>query len=564
MKKISVLFIALALVFGLSQCKKQVDTIANNVVTNGETISLYLDGGNDGSKVGVDGEGHVTFGDGDKLLVASGSCYVGTLTWLKYTETGSVFSGDISGATTDQPLRFYFLGNKDTGTLTAGTSTYCTVSITDQTSSLPVISAGVSTKNYIGPGSYNVELFNKCALVKFNVTNNDADGIVTPIYVDNSSVTVNFGTALVPGGTEGFTYLKGEGRINLAAGTGERWAIVFPQEGKTTRTIHKFYNGDNIISVNQAPTHAIAINDLQSDGYDVYISDVYFTTNASAGTKAYFAPGNLQWSPQSGGIWRIAEHQYDMIGDGTIGNVLGSGNQHINDPEYNGWIDQFGYGTSGWSDGDAIAYQPNSISTSSNDYIKHSFTEDYANADWGVYNEIYNPNRGRNDAAGTWRTPTIDEYKNVVGKDASNPRTGANRYAKAKVGDIFGMIIIPDNWVSATYSLSNIDDSKANYTSNVITYADWDNYLEPSGCVFLPGAGYREGATNLKYLSTEPSNVNGYYWTSDYYGYVDKDKCFAAYRWNFYNNGIGAVNDRAIEYFGKTHAGRPVRLIRNR
>lgn len=561
MKKISALLVAVAMVLGMSQCKKNVETIANESITGGMSITVDVD---NNSKVNVDPtNGSVQFAKGDKILVAYGGRYVGTL-----THNGSNFKGVITNISESDPdyLYFYFLGNRE-GTLTPGSTTSCEVSITDQTSSYPVISAGASTVQFSsGVTSYTANLKNKCALVKFNVTNHDADGVETPIYVDYSSVTVDFTKA--PDADGAFAYKKGEGKINLAAvtpgSTEARWAILFPQPAKSTQTITKFEtDSKHIISVNQQPiTTAVVANGYQTTGYNVTVSDVYFTTNASTGTKAYFASGNLQWSPQSGGIWRIAEHQYDMIGNGTIGTVSGSDNRKINDPEYTGWIDQFGYGTSGWNS-DATAYQPNSISESSNHYIKHDLTGDYANADWGVYNVIYNPNRGGNDAAGTWRTPTIDEYKNVVGKDASHPRTSTNRYAKAKIGDVFGMMIIPDNWVSATYSLTEINNSKANYTSNAISYDDWNNILEPSGCVFLPAIGYREGASTLKYLdNTDPSKANAYYWTSVYKGPSSSD--YLAYRYNFYYNGIGGLGDSNLDYSGKTHAGRPVRLIRNR
>lgn len=562
MKIISALLVAVAMVLGMSQCKKNVETIANESITGGMSITVDVD---NNSKVNVDPtNGSVQFAEGDKILVAYGGRYVGTL-----THNGSNFQGVITNIPASDPnyLYFYFLGNRE-GTLTPGSTASCEVSITDQTSSYPVISAGASTEKFSSEvTSYTANLKNKCALVKFNVTNHDADGVETPIYVDYSSVTVDFTKA--PNADGAFAYIKGEGKINLAAvtsgSTEERWAILFPQPAKSTQTITKFEtDSKHIISVNQQPiTTAVVANGYQTTGYNVTVSDVYFTTNASTGTKAYFASGNLQWSPQSGGIWRIAEHQYDMIGNGEIGNVSGSGNQYINDPGYNGWIDQFGYGTSGWNSG-ATAYQPNSISVSSNDYIKHSLTEAYANADWGVYNAIYNPDRNQTDTAGTWRTPTIQEYQNVIGKDATHPRpTESNRFAKANIGDVFGMIIIPDNWVSATYSLSSINDSKANYTSNVITYADWDKYLEPSGCVFLPAIGYREGASTLKYLNnTDPSKANAYYWTSVYKGQSSPD--YLAYRYNFYYNGIGGLGDSNLDYSGKTHAGRPVRLIRNR
>lgn len=87
----------------------------------------------------------------------------------------------------------------------------------------------------------------------------------------------------------------------------------------------------------------------------------------SADKEVVFARGNLQYSTQGEhacadgttqkGTWRIADNQYDFIGDANA-NIA---------EDYTGYIDLFGWGTSGWSGGIA-AYQPWSTSLSSANY----------------------------------------------------------------------------------------------------------------------------------------------------------------------------------------------------
>lgn len=77
----------------------------------------------------------------------------------------------------------------------------------------------------------------------------------------------------------------------------------------------------------------------------------------SADKEVVFARGNLQYTTQGEhacadgttqkGTWRIADNQYDFIGDANA-NIA---------EDYTGYIDLFGWGTSGWSGGIA-AYQP--------------------------------------------------------------------------------------------------------------------------------------------------------------------------------------------------------------
>ena len=137
------------------------------------------------------------------------------------------------------------------------------------------------------------------------------------------------------------------------------------------------------------------------------------TYKVAEGKSVYFSQGNLQFNAGYGshavygdtakkaGTWRFAENQFDVVGDD---------NEHI-DSTYTGWIDLFGWGTSGWNSG-AKAYQPWAISLESSDYYpggdySNSLTGSYAKADWGVYNAISNGGNMPN----IWRTLTNEEWK---------------------------------------------------------------------------------------------------------------------------------------------------------
>ena len=85
-----------------------------------------------------------------------------------------------------------------------------------------------------------------------------------------------------------------------------------------------------------------------------------------------FSPGNLQYKASTS-IWAFAENQYDFVG---------SDNTNISST-YDGWIDLFGWGTSGYND-----KQP--YMTSDTDYDYGDGTNDLTgtNYDWGAYASI--------------------------------------------------------------------------------------------------------------------------------------------------------------------------------
>lgn len=242
----------------------------------------------------------------------------------------------------------------------------------------------------------------------------------------------------------------------------------------------------------------------------------------SADRKVLFAPGNLQYNAAMGshlcadgtyqqGTWRFAEHQWDYIGDN---------NQYVSDT-YNGWIDLFAWGTSGWNSG-ANIYQPWSASVSESDqdfYVGGSpfisLIGAYRYADWAVYNTI------GNNAPNTWRTLTYEEWNYIL-----ETRTNAsNLCGRATINGVYGIVFLPDDYPLSNSSLPNFlpgEDYK-DYPTNTYSINEWQQ-LESFGAVFLPAAGelyeahnYYGGGIIGPYHSTSSYSQHiGYIWTLDY------------------------------------------------
>lgn len=300
------------------------------------------------------------------------------------------------------------------------------------------------------------------------------------------------------------------------------------------------------------------------------------------GKTVAFASGNLQYNAAQGshycadgsvqqGTWRFAEHQYDTIG---------YANSNIS-KTYDGWIDFFGWGTSGYNntanDPSAQRYQPwekatSNVSTVPIDsvlncetveitgecvweytyadatYNKYGYgpsenmpdpnlTGTSANYDWGVYNAISNAG----NQAGLWRTLSIEEWDYLF-----NTRKNAQYlWSQGTVNGVVGMIILPDNIkkpseISWTYQANN-------WTTNTYTTEQWAT-LEALGAVFLPASGYRYGAN--------VGGVQGYgfYWSSSYYYGIAGSFAYNLY---FYSDRLDP------QYGGSRECGRSVRLVQD-
>ena len=215
--------------------------------------------------------------------------------------------------------------------------------------------------------------------------------------------------------------------------------------------------------------------------------------SVSDSKKVYFSQGNLQYQASTG-TWRFAENQWDYVGTQELdmdsvklgGTIEGSDNRKIS-PTYDGWIDWFAWGTSGWNSG-ANAYQPYSTSKESSDYYPggdntNNLTGSFANADWGVYNAISN---GGNKA-GMWRTLTKDEWTYLCAHRAQ----ASNLMGVGKVNRVKGIILLPDDIDLSTLNMSGVKFSPVSLTTNYTTNVYWEEtwkVMQSFGAVFLPNA----------------------------------------------------------------------------
>lgn len=243
--------------------------------------------------------------------------------------------------------------------------------------------------------------------------------------------------------------------------------------------------------------------------------------SVSAMDKVYFSQGNLQYQASTN-TWRFAEHQWDYVGTqhpgagNAGGTVNGSDNYYISST-YNGWIDLFGWGTSGYNN--KYPYM------TSGDYVDGENDISETLYDWGVYNRISN---GGNQA-GMWRTLTRAEWVFLL---TARYTSSGIRYAKAQVNGVNGVILVPDDWNVTTFSLNNTNESGADFTSNVVGEMVWRDTFEPAGAVFLPAAGKSNGLPSV--IGVTGVGVTGFYWSASYY---DGDN---AYYVGVFNGSLGS------------------------
>lgn len=293
--------------------------------------------------------------------------------------------------------------------------------------------------------------------------------------------------------------------------------------------------------------------------------------SVSADKQVSFSKGNLQYQASTN-TWRFAENQFDYIGEANA-NISAT---------YDGWIDLFGWGTSGFNntnnDPISINYQPWAHSTISLSGIKidsvlncemqtitgecewnykymndsynaygygpsfnmteHNLMGTSANYDWGVYNAISNGGNEPN----LWRTLTIEEWQYVF----SGRSNAKYLWSVGIVNGVRGVIILPDDFVKPA-DVSWTYETKA-WTNNIYDLDKW-SIMESAGAVFLPKAGERDG---LKVKAGEYSS--GTYWatTADDRAHAD---CISFYATM---SGIGLGVSGMSRYYGYS-----VRLVQD-
>lgn len=219
--------------------------------------------------------------------------------------------------------------------------------------------------------------------------------------------------------------------------------------------------------------------------------------SVSPDRQVRFSQGNLQYYPDDN-IWRFAERQWDFVGGPSLCEGIGDmelGTVYVNGAKcdntkvgkyYPGWVDLFGWGTSGWDNGN-VYYKPYDFA--SHIYESDAYgppgnfdlTGDYAQADWGVHNTI------SNGGSRQWRTPSAEEFLYLL---TERHTVSGIRFAMAIVAGVRGMIVLPDDWNASTYYLNEANEF-CYYSTNTITGREWLEVLEPAGAVFMPAAGAR-------------------------------------------------------------------------
>lgn len=531
------LLLAFAMLLGMTQCKKNIETVTDsqsgvfikvNITNNTNTRHDIITTGDPWPTGDL---GKVVWENGDFLFVMSDGLPVGA---VYYSEADGAFSGIIGpGNVFDlpfpvvegEPLVFCFTGNMlpddETGEML--------LDISDQRESLPVLSVGTSNEIYpSATGDYNAFLENQCALVKFTLSTATDDDIRISNMHTVAELVLGDVPLIKPTNTTGSILLhKVEGHSD------ERWAILLPQDAVSgagaliRNTAYK-----NALDVPKINKNDLAFVDIDFASATAVAVQPYFSVGG--GKIVHFAQGNLQYKvagPNQG--YRFAEHQWDFVGgqtnDGRCGNVYEGGvqcsNNSIDDPEYSGLIDLFGWGTGN---------RPTTIDQDNTHY--------YTYDEWGNY---------INDGH-TWFTLYKEQYEFLINNKTSHA-IRENKIAPAVVHGVGGFVILPDYFDLTGYTFNLVEDQLNHMddcSQNIYTDADWAA-MENAGAVFFPAAGERS-FDNVVYYGNDKKD--GYEIFKAYWSRTDKgDTSPAAFA--LYARNAMWVND-----FYRCH-GLSVRLV---
>lgn len=556
MKKISFILMAFALVLGLTQCKKNLDTVSS--VADGKVYITYSTAD---SKTNITEAGVVTWTAGDVCHVyASTTGYLGSLTLSSGEGTGEgTFTGSLSAWTDDETLRFYYLG---TNTKKADDTFVIDYSAQDGT--LATIASKYHVSCYTAENvpasqtSFSGKMLNQMALAVFDVSGFGAgnvkiyaaSGFRNQITISDKGV-LSYGVAGVHP-----TVDNQSGHIVIGASGAKKYVALLPSDGEITMqfTSQSKTGSDEACTIaandfiGSSAAVAITASDVVSSYVDLAVASDHVFSVAS-GRTVKFAKGNLVYDQ---GRFKMHSTQYGrcFTSNGDVSDYY----------KVSGTFDLFGWGTSGWNNGNLL-YMPYAVSlgvssdlgsgygpTDGSNY-EIDLTGTYANSDWGVYQFGMNTGTG-------WRILTKDEWQYLLQYRSS----ATYKYGIGHVAGQYGYIILPDEFT----------DPMTNNGSDAFVPIDFgimsDNYyttgggweaMEANGAVFLPAAG-RRVVKSVGYL-----NSCGNYWSSsiDQFGggddkgdvshvsYITFDKDYGGYPIQF---SLGVRNE-----------GNSIRLVRD-
>ena len=202
--------------------------------------------------------------------------------------------------------------------------------------------------------------------------------------------------------------------------------------------------------------------------------------SVSASKQVYFSKGNLRYHCSTK-AWSFATNQYDVVGQSNS-NISSS---------YAGYIDLFGWGTSG--NNNLMPYET-------------SLSVNYGAGNNSIANTTYD-----------WGSKVSGEYRTLTQNEWTYLLTERNNAyllrGPATVNGVNGWILLPDNWSQpASITFTSFDDGARAYTANVYTASEFST-MQSAGAVFLPVTGYRYSSGSVSVVSGV--NSMGYYWSAD-------------------------------------------------
>ena len=448
MKKVSLMIAALALVLGLSQCKKQEEPAANG---QKQHIVLTADNGNDGSKVSADfvsANLNLTW-DGDEVITVSGGAK-GTLDKITVDESNpsnATFEGDIEIIDESKPFEFT-VGGTPNYEGQPGTEDGCEAWIRDNISL-------IGTDGYDPQGQYSADMKLPYAVLKLDVsalgTTGELEikvgGTKVASVTDVSTPKAVF-VAVPADGNEK------EYKISIGDKTATKKWPLLPNTFYTKSNGTGGGTGQAIVIEPTTPKFTVGM-----DG------DKPITVE--------FAPGNLYYDADDNGChWKFESNQWDYrTYEGESSCINGS--VTTNGTPSGDW------GLFGWSGSTGAAYGM-SISLNGTDY-----GGDFK--DWGS-------NAIGSDAANTWRTLSKAEWDYLLNTRASASASDFREWKELDNGTHKGLVILPDGTKNPSTVLSSITS-----TSDLATH----------DAVFLPAAGNRSSkrANNVGTLGYYWSNT---------------------------------------------------------
>lgn len=603
MSKGVAVFMALALLLGMTQCKKRemaVETghkvfITVDVACNTDRTTFIPGTGGDGSFVWTNGKTEF-------IEVSHGSSnikHAGYLTGTGHGTNVTTFSGELyleHDMAKNDKLYFFYLGSSYDGERKTYGDNKTILHITDQNGTMAdvtkyhwAIGSAKCTEN--GQTSFSATLNPVMSILYVNLTGFGDETI--RMYGDDvySIATIDYANGTIVG-------KKVKGGINLGT-QGKKYIAMIPSAAPSTTV--KFASNTKEASMvfncgikagkfYSDSGNALAVQGQTAAEPEGVLSGLF---SVADGKQVKFSKGNLQYDKQED-KWSFLYPQYTTVETQDVGTDYA-------DQRY---VTLFGWGTSGYHDNNDLVNQmfypyvtsnssavPRPFSTGCNGYgptnanATSTYTMQYlafygasTDYDWGRHNAIEN---GGN-APGKWRVLTHKEWLYLLGPvyggdttslQPCDPIPGTNCRTSSKVngvdnarfaaayllGTTHGIIIFPDNYTHPAGVPEPIginDYTASSWNANQYNSQEWIQ-MENAGCVFLPAAGCRNGTT------VNSVNAIGYYWMPNH-----STTLVSALNVYFQNDQIHPSycykKNNKYKYWGSTRSfGMSVRLVRD-